>query len=58
MELFTGGKWVEVADVKDNFMRKNILTFEKCVAEKIRVNVTATNGDRSARITEVRAALD
>ena len=58
VEVFTGGKWVEVADVKDNFMRKRIHNFEKLTAEKIRVNVTATNGDQSARITEVRAALD
>jgi len=58
VEVFADGKWVQVADVKDNFNRKNILTFEKCVAEKVRVNVTATHGDKSARITEVRAALD
>ena len=27
-------------------------------AEKIRVTVTATNGDRSAKITEIRAGLE
>jgi hypothetical protein len=58
VEVFTGGKWVQVADVKDNFNRKRIHNFEKCVVEKIRVNVTATNGDKSARIMEVRAALE
>jgi hypothetical protein len=58
VEIFGDGKWIKIADVKDNFMRKRIHTFENTVVEKIRVTVTATNGDPSARITEVRAALD
>jgi len=58
VEIFGDGKWIKIADVKDNFMRKRIHNFEKTIVEKIRVTVTATNGDPSARITEVRAALE
>ena len=47
-----------MAEVADNFMRKRIHNFDAVTAEKIRVTVTATNGDRSARIIEVRAALE
>jgi hypothetical protein len=58
VDVFVDGDWMTVAKVADNFMRKRIHTFENTVVEKIRVTVTATNGDPSARITEVRAALD
>jgi hypothetical protein len=39
-------------------MRKRIHRFEMLTVEKIRVNVLATWGDRSARIVEIRAALE
>ena len=58
VEVFSCGAWQTVAEVKDNFMRKCIHNFPKCVAEKIRVTVLETNGDPSARIIELRAALE
>ncbi len=58
LEVYAGSKWIKVASVTDNFMRKRIHTFEPLTAEKIRVNVNATQGDKSARIMEIRASLD
>jgi len=58
VEVFAEGEWVKVGEDTDNFMRKRTHTFEKLNAEKIRVTVFATWGDPSARITEVRAALE
>lgn len=58
LELFDGKDWVKAADVTGNFMRKRTHRFDSMSAEKIRVTVTATNGDRSAKITEIRAGLE
>ena len=58
LELFDGKDWVKAADVTGNFMRKRTHRFDSMPAEKIRVTVTATNGDRSAKITEIRAGLE
>lgn len=56
IEVNDGNGWIRVADVEENFMRKCNHTFDTIQAEKIRVNVYSTWGDRSARITEIRAA--
>ena len=58
VEVFDGSAWVQVATVTDNFMRKCNHTFNALVAEKLRITVTQTWGDPSARITEVRASLE
>lgn len=58
VEVYNGEQWIKVADVKDNFMRKRNHSFDAMTVEKIRVNVLATGGDASARITEVRASLE
>ena len=58
LEAFDGEKWVCVADVTDNFMRKKNHSFARMTAEKIRVTAFSTWGSKSARITEVRAALE
>jgi hypothetical protein len=55
VEVFDGAEWKTVAAVADNIMRKRTHAFEPITAEKIRVTVTATWGDPSARIMEVRA---
>lgn len=47
--------WFVVADVRDNFMRRRIHRFRNVNAEAVRVLVTATNGDPSARLFELRA---
>ena len=58
VEVFDGTVWQKVAEISDNFMRKRNHIFEEINAEAIRITVTATCGDNSARITEVRASLD
>ena len=58
VEVFADGKWIKVAEVEDNFMRKCNHRFDTVTAEKIRVTVTKVADNPSARIIEVRAALD
>ena len=58
VEVFDGSSWVKVADVTGNFMRKRDHRFDTITAHKLRITVTETWGDPSARITEVRTALD
>ena len=55
VEVFDGGKWITVADVQENFMRKRNHSFAPVTAEKIRVTAKETWGDPSARIMEIRA---
>lgn len=55
VEIYCGGKWIPVAEVTENFMRKRTHSFPKISAEKIRIRVNSTWGDPSARIMEVRA---
>ncbi|NQU43916.1 FAD-dependent oxidoreductase, partial [bacterium] len=49
------GEWVKVAEVKGNFLRRRVHRFEGVMTGRLRVTVRATNGDRSARVFEVRA---
>lgn len=58
VEVFTKGAWQTVAAATGNFMRKRTHAFPACPAEKLRVTVLKTSGDPSARIIEIRAALD
>lgn len=58
IEVYTNSGWVTVASVSENFMRKNTHYFNAVTVEKIRINVNDTWGDKSARITEIRAALE
>ena len=58
VEVFADGKWLKVAEVEDNFMRKCNHSFDTVTAEKIRVTVTEMASNPSARIIEVRAALE
>ena len=58
VEVYADGAWKRIASVEGNFMRKRIHTFETLTAERIRVNVLATWGSPSARILEIRAALN
>ena len=55
LEVFANGKWQRVAEVKDNYQRLRRHQFaEILTAEKLRIVVTATNGDPSAAIYEIR----
>ncbi|MEI7730524.1 MAG: FAD-dependent oxidoreductase [Verrucomicrobiota bacterium] len=47
--------WRDVATAKDNFQRRRIHRFPEVATQRIRILVHATNGDKSARIFEVRA---
>ena len=58
VEVFSNGEWKQVANIEGNFMRKRIHSFDTLKAEKIRVNVLSTWGDKSARIMEIRAAFE
>ena len=53
-EVLAGGTWIPVAEETENFMRRRVHRFETVRAEKLRVTVLATWGDRSARIMEIR----
>ncbi len=55
VEVFSKGNWVRIADEKGNFRRKRTHTFDEMPAEKIRLTVFATWGDKSARVMEIRA---
>ena len=58
VEVFDGKNWVEIAREEENFMRKRTHSFNAVTALKLRITVTKTWGDPSARIMEVRAALE
>ena len=58
VDVFDGNTWHKVAQVEGNFMRKGIHSFEAMDVQKIKVTVTATCGDKSARIQEIRAGLE
>ena len=49
------GKWKTVAEVNANFQRRRIHRFERMETDQIRLTVTNTHGDRSARVFEIRA---
>ena len=55
IEVFTGGNWVRVAEIKDNYQRLRRHQLAAAVTtEKLRVIIVATNGDPSAPIYEIR----
>ena len=58
VEIFADGQWTSVAAISGNFMRKRTHSFPTMTAEKLRITVTGTCGDPSARITELRAGLE
>lgn len=47
--------WREVASVKGNFLRHNVLALERVKTRTLRVQVDRTNGDELVRIYEIRA---
>jgi hypothetical protein len=49
------GKNITLANVKDNYLRLRVHTFEPIKVKKIIVEVEETAGDASARISEMRA---
>jgi hypothetical protein len=49
------GLWLKIADVYDNYFRRRRHEFPPVNATALRLTVTATNGDVSARVYEFRA---
>jgi hypothetical protein len=49
------GLWLKIADVYDNYFRRRRHEFPPVNATALRLTVTATNGDVSARVHEFRA---
>lgn len=58
VQVDTGAGWETVVDVQNNYQRRRIHRFPPVEARRIRVLITATNGDPSARIYEIRAYLE
>ena len=55
LQVWDGTGWSSVASVENNYQRRRIHRFDSLKTSKIRILVTATNGDASARLYEVRA---
>lgn len=55
LQLIDGESAKTVADVGGNYQRKCIHRFDAATAGGIRLTVKATNGDKSARVFEIRA---
>ncbi len=58
IDVLVDSKWIKIAKVTNNFMRKRIHYFDAMMVEKIRVTVMETWGDKSARIQEIRACFE
>ncbi len=55
IQAWQGDAWVELLSIEDNYQRHRIHTLDDTVStNRIRVVVTATNGDPSAAIYEIR----
>ena len=55
IEYLVDGKWKAVTRVRDNFQRFRRHNFVQVTTDRIRINVEATHGAKTARIFEVRA---
>ncbi|MCC6681030.1 MAG: FAD-dependent oxidoreductase [Phycisphaeraceae bacterium] len=49
------GLWKPIAEVRANFQRHVVVHFEQVQTSRVRIRITGTQGDRHARIYEVRA---
>ncbi len=50
-----GSGWTTIASIRGNFQRRRVHHFDAVTTDALRLTVLATNGDRSARVFEVRA---
>ncbi|NOZ21675.1 MAG: FAD-dependent oxidoreductase [Planctomycetes bacterium] len=55
LSYYDGQKWTTLATEKGNFQRRRVHHFDTVAATKLRLTVHATNGDKSARVFELRA---
>jgi len=49
-----GGKWENLLEIKNNFHRRRVHHFGDISSKKLKLEAYSTNGDRSARIYEIR----
>jgi len=54
VQYHDGSEWITLVNVEDNYQRRRIHNFRTVTTDKVRVLVTKTNGDPSARLYEVR----
>ena len=54
VETFVRGEWKTVASGRGNYFRRCAHRFERVEAERLRLNVLATNGVAMARVYEIR----
>ena len=54
VEVNDGTNWIEVGNIKDNYLRRNDFKFDAINATAVRINVTETGDNLTARIFEVR----
>jgi ribulose 1,5-bisphosphate synthetase/thiazole synthase len=59
IQVSSGDAWITLITIKDNFQRRRIHKLQAAVtATELRILVTATNGDPSAQIYEIRVYSD
>lgn len=54
LSCFDGNGWQVLADVQGNYHRRRIHKFDPINAHKLRLKLTKTNGDKSAKVYEIR----
>jgi len=54
LSYFNGSQWLNIVEVKGNYHRRRIHKFEPIETQNIRLNITKTNGDKSAKVYEIR----
>ena len=55
VELLKDGHVLASRSVRGNYQRLNVLNFDACDCDEVRLHVLATNGIADARVYEVRA---
>jgi hypothetical protein len=55
LSAWNDGHWVRVLKEAGNYQRHRVHRFEAVTTGRLRLTVLATNGDRSARVFEIRA---
>jgi len=54
IELMSGKNTLKTFEIKNNYLRKRVHSFDGIKADRIRIWITTTNGDSQAKIFEVR----
>ena len=52
--IYDGEKWKKVATKTDNYLRQIIFNFKPQKAQKVKIKVNSTTGNKSVKIYEVR----